>query len=129
MSRTGPWLAAVLAAAPAGAQPTTIEQLIERQRAEVEAAVRPACDRGSGEDEIVVCGAREDEGRYRVQPLAMPGESPGRRAGGEQRAALAIDSSPCTAVGRDQRCNGGLDLIGIGFTIARAVAQALANRD
>lgn len=128
-SRTAPWLAAALISSPAAAfEPVTIEQLIERQRAEVEAAIRPTCDRGDEED-IVVCGAREDQRRFRVPPLAMPGARAAQRAGGEQRAALAIDTSPCTTVGRDQRCNAGLDVIGIALTIARSVAQALLNRD
>lgn len=128
-SRIAPGLLAALISAPAAAQPATIEQLIERQRADVETALRPACDRAGDEEEIVVCGTREDDSRYRVPLLVPPGASPGRSAGGEQRAALAIDTSPCTTVGRDQRCNAGLDVIGIGFMIARAVAQALANRD
>jgi hypothetical protein len=44
-------------------------------------------------------------------------------------AALAIDTSRCTTVGRDSQCTSGLDVIGIGVAIARAIVQAAANRD
>ena len=38
-------------------------------------------------------------------------------------------SERCSAVGRDQQCGGGFDMIGIGFAIVRGIAQALVNRD
>ena len=123
-------LAAALIAAPAGAQQLDAGGLVETQREALRTALRIACPPPEEEGEIVVCGTREErDRRHRLPP--SPGAYPAAadRAGGEQRAALAIDSGRCTAVGRDQQCNRGLDMIGIGFAIARAVAQAIANRD
>jgi hypothetical protein len=119
-----------LAAAPALAQDPGAEAAISGQRAVLREAMRLDCPPAEDADEIVVCGSRDEENRRNRLPLAV-GPPPGAadRAGGEQRAAMAIDSSSCTTVGRDQRCNGGLDMIGIGFTIARAIAQAIVNDD
>ena len=126
------WMAAPvlgLLALPDGALAQAIEDPVEAQRAEVRAIVRPECPRGGPDDEIVVCGRRDDQ-RYRVPTQFVPGSIPaGARAGGEQRAAMAANDQRCSPVGRDQQCNGGLDVIGIGFTIARAIGQALARRD
>ena len=92
--------------------------------------MRLDCPPAADDEEIIVCGSRaEDNDRHRLPLAAQPQPGAADRAGGEQRAALAIDSSRCTTVGRDQSCGGGLDVIGIGFAVARAVAQALANRD
>jgi len=126
-SRTGPWLLIALIATPAGAQQTA-DQAIAAQRSGLREALRLDCPPAEG-DEIVVCGSRQEEDRrQRLAPLSGAGGA-GGRAGGEQRAALAIDSGSCTTVGRDQQCTSGLDMVGIGFAIARAVAQAIANRD
>lgn len=128
-SRTPPWLAIALVSSPAAADPTAVDRLIERQRAELRAALQPECEPGDDPEEIVVCAARVDDRRYRLPIPDRPAAQADRQAGGEQRAALAIDASPCTAVGRDQRCNAGLDVIGIAFTVARAIVQKLAERD
>jgi hypothetical protein len=126
-SRIAPGLlAALLAAAPAGAQQSA-DQAIAAQRSGLRQALRLDCPRGE-DDEILVCGSREEERRQRLPPIE-PAPSAADRAGGEQRAALATDTSRCTAVGRDQSCTRGLDMVGIGFAIARAVVQAIANRD
>jgi hypothetical protein len=123
------WLVAALVASAASAQQTTADQLIAEQREALRGALRIDCPPGADEAEIVVCGWRDRGSRqHRLPPVATrPGAAD--RAGGEQRAALANATDTCTPVGRDQQCNGGLDLIGIGFTIARALAQALVNDD
>lgn len=117
------------AAAPANAAPEP-DSLVERQREQLRAALRLDCP-ASGPDEIIVCGAREqpsqDRHRLNLAPSTPPG--PAHRAGGEQRDALAIDTSRCTPVGRDQVCTSGLNMIGIGFAVARAIANALEQRD
>ncbi|MGQ0588770.1 MAG: hypothetical protein ACT4N8_04455 [Sphingosinicella sp.] len=111
------------------APPADPAALIEAQRRELLATIRPACPAAGPDAEIVVCG-RRDEDRYRVPVTVAPGSAPAAAgAGGEQRAALAIDTSRCTTVGRDAQCTGGLDAIGIGTALVRAVGQALANRD
>lgn len=129
-SRTAPWLVAALVAAPAGAQSDEVDRAIAGQRAGLRAAMRLDCPPAGDDSEIVVCGSRaEDDRRHRLPLAGRPPPGAADRAGGEQRAAMAIDTSRCTAVGRDQQCTSGLDVIGIGFTIARAVGQALLNRD
>lgn len=102
---------------------------IEAQQAMVRAAVAADCDPTGDPDEIVVCGRRADDRRHRLPlPLERPAAA-ADRAGGEQLAAMEAGSSRCTPAGRAQQCNGGLDVIGIGFTVARAILQALQNRD
>ena len=120
----------LIAGAPAAAlPPPSAEALLAAQQDRLRAVIRPACPRDAGGEEIVVCGRRDDQ-RYRVPPQIVPGSVPaGARAGGEQLAAMGANDQRCAPIGRDQRCNGGLNVIGIGLTIARAVAQALANRD
>ena len=125
----GTLIAALLAAAPAPALAQSVDTLVAAQQDGIRGVVRPRCERSPDPEEIVVCGTRDDE-RYRVPPQLVPGSIPaGARAGGEQRAALAANDQRCTPVGRNQQCNGGLDVIGIGFTIARAIVQAIARRD
>ena len=129
MSRTPPLLLIALLAAPVNAQSSSaIDQAIADQRTGLRAQLRLDCPRPEDDEEIVVCGSREEQDRrYRLPPVEGAPQGAADRAGGEQRAALAIDSSTCTTVGRDQQCNGGLDMIGIGFTIARAIAQAIVE--
>jgi hypothetical protein len=100
---------------PQGEPPSfSVRDLIQRQ-----------CPAGS--DEIVVCGRRERPERYRLPLPAAPAPSPRDQAGGEQREALAIDTSRCTAVGRDQDC-GHVDLLGMGIMIVREVIAGLERR-
>ena len=126
--------ACVALALPASALAQAVEPpdpaaLIEAQRRELLGTIRPACPAAGSNDDIVVCG-RRDEDRYRVPLAIVPSGAPaGAGAGGEQRAALGIDSSRCATVGRDQQCTGGLNMVGIGMALVRAVGQALANRD
>ena len=128
-SRMAPALLLLSAAAPAGAQTADIDSLLQARRGELRDALRLDCPPADDDEEIVVCGRLEEDRRYRVEPNGQASPRGADRAGGEQRAALAIDSSPCTTVGADQRCTKGLDVIGIGFAIARGIGQALANRD
>jgi hypothetical protein len=124
-----PWLLLLAAATAAPAQPADPEGLIAAQRDALRQAMRLDCPPAGADEEIIVCGSRDAD---RAQRLPLPVEREPRaadQAAGEQRAALAIDTSRCTPVGRAQQCTSGLDMIGIGFAIARAVAQALADRD
>jgi hypothetical protein len=123
-----PIVALLLAAAPVGAQTAPADALVERQRAELRQALRLDCPQSGNDSEVIVCAIREPDRRERLTPI-LPPRGAADRAGGEQRAAMAAGSETCTTVGRDQRCNGGLDMIGIGFAVARAIGQALANRD
>ena len=114
---------------PAMAQAGGADEAIAAQRAMVRETVSTRCPPRANPEDIVVCGRRTGIEPYRLPlPVARP---PGlrERAGGEQLAAMAAGSEGCSAVGRDQRCNGGLDVFAIAFTVARGIAQALANRD
>lgn len=125
--KSAPVLALLAMPEPAFSQ--AVDDPVEAQRAELRAVIRPECPPPGADGDIVVCGRRDDQ-RFRIPPQIVPGSAPaGTRAGGEQRAAMAANDQRCTPVGRDQQCNGGLDVIGIGFTIARAIGQALARRD
>jgi hypothetical protein len=113
-------------------QPTivTAEEAIEMDRARVHAILDRNCPPGLLDEDVVVCGRRPGFQRYRV-PMAGPDVSEGtrERAGDAQLYAMEANDQSCSPVGRDQMCGGGIDLIGIGFTIVRGIAQALANRD
>jgi hypothetical protein len=127
--RSAAILVLALLALPGAARAQAADDPIEAQRAELRAVIRPECPPPGADEEIVVCGRRDDQ-RFRIPPQIVPGSAPaGTRAGGEQRAAMAANDQRCSTVGRDQQCSGGLDVIGIGFTIARAIGQALARRD
>ena len=112
-------------------QPTivTAEEAIAMDNARVRELLDRDCPPALNE-EVVVCGRRQGFQRYRV-PMQGPDVSPGtrERAADAQLYAMEAGSTRCSAVGRDQQCGGGLDVIGIGFMILRGVAQALANRD
>jgi hypothetical protein len=128
-SRTAPFLFLLLVPAPAVAQTAPPDELVEAQRRQLREAIRADCPPAGDSDEIVVCGSRGED-RHRLPLPAGPGSSlAANRAGGEQRAALGIDSSRCSTVGPNPQCTQGLDVIGIAFTVARAVAQALIKRD
>ena len=120
-SRTALFALAALAASPATAQPAadappsfSVHDLIQRQ-----------CPAGG--DEITVCGRRERPERYRLPLPVAATPSPRDRAGGEQRTALAIDTSRCTAVGRDQNC-GSVDFLGMGLMIVREIIAGIERR-
>jgi hypothetical protein len=112
-------------------QPTlvTADEAIAMDGARIRNFVQTECPPGL-ESEVVVCGRRPGYQRYRV-PMTGPDVSPGtrERAADAQLAAMEAGGTRCSAVGRDQECGGGLDVIGIGFAIARGIAQALLNRD
>lgn len=114
---------------PVSAQSNVVEARIAAQRSALREAMRLDCPPTGDEAEIVVCGRRDEDRRFRVEPALSASPRGADRAGGEQRAALAIDSSRCTAVGRDQQCTAGVDVIGIGIAVARAIGRALADGD
>ncbi len=117
-------------AAPASPGTVTAEEAIEIDRARLRNVLETDCPPITLDDEVVVCGRRPDYRRFRV-PLSGADVSPGtrQRSADAQRYALEAGGTRCSAVGRDQSCGGGLDMIGIGFAIVRGIAQALANRD
>ena len=121
-SRTALFALAALAASPATAQPAagdappsfSVRDLVQRQ-----------CPAGG--DEITVCGRRERPERYRLPLPVAAAPSPHDQAGGEQRTALAIDTSRCTTVGRDQNC-GSVDFLGMGILIVREIIAGIERR-
>lgn len=124
--------AAVPASAPA--QLPGPEEASARQQREVRDLVAQTCASppASGDpNDVVVCGRRDPVSRYRVAPSEpLPGSSSRETAGGEQLRAMAANGGgPCTNIGPNPGCGGGLDFIAIGLTAVRLIGQALANRD
>jgi len=107
----------------------TADEAIAMDRARVHEVIDRDCP-PSLNDEVVVCGRRQGLQRYRL-PMAETelGRGTGVRAGDAQLHAMEANDQRCSPVGRDNGCGGGVDLIGVGFAIARGIAQALANRD
>jgi hypothetical protein len=107
----------------------TADEAIAIDNARVHAVLDRECP-PSLDEEVVVCGRRQGVQRYRVPMMdAERGRGPGVRAGDAQRYAMEANNQRCSPVGRAQSCGGGFDVIAIGVTIARGIAQALANRD
>jgi len=113
-------------------QPTlvTADEAIAMNRVRVRSLLETECPPGQLDEEVIVCGRRPGFQRYRV-PMTGPDVSRGtrERAADAQLYAMGAGSERCSAVGRDQMCGGGLDILGIGATIVRGIVQALANRD
>ena len=134
MSRSGPWLLlAACAAGPAEGQMVAIDyRLPPVSDPPMRLEVRAGCLPATSEDEIVVCGSRDEDRRYRVASEPVPGARRRLIAGEPPSAVAALaDGTPsrCTTVGPNQQCTGGLDIFAIGFGIARLIARARANRD
>lgn len=112
-------------------QPTivTADEAIAMTQARTRNVIETECPPGQLE-EVVVCGRRSGLQRWRV-PIRGPDTSPGtrERAADAQLSAMDAGGTRCSAVGRDQQCGGGLNVIGIGVAIVRGITQALANRD
>jgi len=139
---TGPFPAAAQTGLPQDPRPlpqpgtaeaptlVTADEAIAMDRARVRGILDRECPPGLLDEDVVVCGRRPGYQRYRV-PMTGPDISRGTRAraGDAQLHALDAGRTGCSAVGRDQQCGGGLDVIGIGFALVRGIAQALANRD
>lgn len=108
----------------------TAEEAIAMDRARVRNILERDCPPGLLDEDVVVCGRRPGYQRYRV-PMTGPDVSRGtrERAGDAQLYAMEGGGTRCSAVGRDQQCGGGFDVIGIGFAVVRGIMQALANRD
>jgi hypothetical protein len=107
----------------------TADEAVAMSRRQVRDMVARTCPPGAEDSDVVVCGRRAARSPYRLPLPSAPVPGTGERAGGEQLAQMDAGSTRCSAVGRDQQCGGGLDVIGIGFAIVRGIAQALLNRD
>lgn len=105
--------------------PVTAEEAMAAQQARVRELISQRCPVGAEADLIVVCARDAPLPRYRL-PLAEPGAGRTQeRAGDEQHAAMAADSSRCTIVGRNQSCGS----IGIGIIITGGGIAAIQRRD
>jgi hypothetical protein len=105
----------------------TAEDALAAGQAIVRETVRPDCSRGG--EEIVVCGRRDESDRHRLPLRVEPGPRAADRAGGEQMAAVQVDTSRCTAVGQNQQCGGGLPVIPIAMWLLQNVAKAIGGDD
>lgn len=112
--------------------PLTADLAIAAQKRQLEATLDLDC-RGNAElDEIVVCGREgrdpnriplPDERVAGARTRLLPGEPP---PGSGALAATA--QSPCSTVGPNQRCSGGLDVLRVVGVLAKAV-KALTSDD
>lgn len=87
------------------------------------------CPTGTGTGEILVCGKRSRGDDLRL-PLPVAPE-PGARTAGLMPTgvdAMAAQDDPCTAVGPNQRCSGGLPVIQMVLTGIKVV-EALVEPD
>jgi hypothetical protein len=106
-----------------------IEQMIENQRRELRDAMRIDCPQARDEEEIVVCGRQQENDRHRLPIPVARAAGVADQAGGEQRAALAADTSRCTAVGPNQQCTRGLDMMAIGAFAFRVARRLIEGRE
>ena len=124
-------LLAFALAAPASAwaqEPLTAEAAIDVQKRELqEAAGTAPCPRDEVGDEIVVCAGRGPDPNRLPFPDEQP---PGARGVGLGTASDAMNAgtSPCSAVGPNQRCSGGLDLFRVG-TVLFKIGKHLLGKD
>jgi hypothetical protein len=139
MRRSGAFFAFAAAAMPAAAQPgaapaPSAEQAIETQHRRLQAATGTApCPTDAAPDEILVCGRRggdpdrlpfPDERVPGGRVALLPGEPPSGTA-----ALRATAGSPCTTVGPNQHCGGGLPVVGILTTLAKIGKHLLDGGD
>ena len=99
-------------AAPA-AEPKTAQEALTSYRAMFKPTSQLGCPQGGGEEEIIVCGRREDEVQPERLPLSIEPE-PGERITGEAPSALdELDtgSERCSTVGPNQSCGGGIPIL------------------
>jgi hypothetical protein len=119
------------APAPASAQPAlTADAAIAHQRDQLVQKARIGCRRSSDDaEEILVCG-REGADPNRIEVEAAPGGRtrllPGEPAGSV--AAMAAGDDPCTTVGPNQRCSGGIDMFRVGSVLFK-IGKHLLNKD
>lgn len=130
-SRIALLLAAAAAPAAAAAQsappPATAEEAIAAGQAIVRQTLRPGC--AEGDEEIVVCGRRDDDQKHRLPLRVEPTPRAADSAGGEQLAAIRTDTSRCTTVGQNQQCGGGLPVIPIALWLLESVVKAVEGED
>lgn len=115
------------AAAEAAAQIRTAEEAVAAQREQVRGAGGEACDR-SDRDAIVVCG-RDDSARHRLPLPVVAAPGAAGRAGGEQMAALGAGEDPCSTVGPNQRCSGGLLVFGVAAKLVQGIRNLAERAD
>jgi hypothetical protein len=131
-------LLALATAAPAGAQQPgknaagglTAEQALEKERADLSHAIGTRRCTPAEADALLVCGRRGagfgvpfPEERVEGERLALTsGEAPSAA-----HAYAATAQSPCTAVGRAQRCGGGISIFSA-IMVAAKVVKALREQ-
>jgi hypothetical protein len=121
--------APALASAQQPPAATTAEQAVETQRKLVQAATSTApCRPGMSGEDIVVCARRYGPPDEFPDP---PGQrvrlQPGEANSGSQALAQTA-SSPCTTVGANSRCSGGLDVVR-GARVLGKIGKHLLGRD
>ena len=72
LSRTVPGLLLAFSAAPADSM-VPIDYRLPPPRLEARGTARERCPAGGDEDDIIVCGRRDQDARYRIDPAPEPG--------------------------------------------------------
>jgi hypothetical protein len=123
-------LSPLLFAAPAlAAEPETVDEAMERQRTELRAAIGLApCPAADEKGDIVVCG-RRGPGEYSLPnpDLKVPGERERGIPNGIH--AMNAGTSPCSTVGPNQRCSGGLDVFRVAGVLYKIGRHILGGDD
>lgn len=107
------------------------EQAVERERHGLSTAIGTHRCTPAEAGTLVVCGRRES---FRV-PFPDERDEGGRigltsgEAPSGARAYAATAGSPCTAVGRAQRCGGGLSIFSAILVVAKVVKALREQRD
>ena len=132
MSRMTAPLLIALSAAPAAAQPVTAEQAVNNYRDAFRSLKELDCPKGADPEEVVVCGRRDRPDPARLPLRTAP--EPGRRIQGEavSTVAAAGKRETCSTVGPNPQCGGGLPILGIAATVAKAavrVAEKILDPD
>lgn len=125
--------AAIVATPAAAAPPITAEEAMTNYQKSFDKGAGIDCRRDTGSDEIVVCGrsGQRDADRIPLPDEREPG-APVRLLPGEPPSAVAAlsagDALSCSTVGRNPRCNGGLDVFRIVGVLGKAF-KALTGRE
>jgi hypothetical protein len=107
-----------------------VEQAVDRQRSGLAHAIGTGRCEPADAEALLVCGRRNDGFRVPFPDARADGDRVGLVAGespSASRAYAATAQSPCTAIGRAQRCGGGLSIF-TAIMVAAKVIKALRDQ-
>lgn len=113
----------------AAEDPDRVEKLLDAHKKMTSVLPNSACSSPADGDEIVVCGRRDGDARYRVPP-SEPQVGDGKLPNGvEQQRALLNPGGRCTGLGAHGAagCGGGLNVIAIGRALKGALDKIVSG--